>query len=327
MQKAKQIILYALTVCAVGLAVWLPILSVAVLPFLTVMLVRITKKFGLAIGLPIAVVCAVIPLLRGITLASVTYLAVCVFACGGTLIAIKTCKHYYTAFTFSAIAVVIAVLAVLGIFPAVISKTPSNTVFDYIAYSSDGSLDIVAKLLHPLYSDEPYLNSHVSREILARFVQKETHTTLLWYACGYAVFTGGITFLLAKSETEKTKLSYLTNEYPRINEMRLNRQYVFIVFLPALVFCLFALIPEMKPITLAAFNVLVGIPCAFAGWTLLLHCFDRAKGKAFYVLRVTFIILSLASCVFYDVGFTAFMFLGFADSVLNVRKMLDYALN
>ena len=170
---------------------------------------------------------------------------------------------------------------------------------------------------------------------------------VLWYATGYGTFIGILTPLCGLAIRQATKkndsllrgegmlldagsLQAVGNEPVlalRVEEQRLGRLYLKTVVLPVLVFSMLGFYEPMRVAVRPVFNVLITLPTTFCGITLLYHIAKLFRRKARVIAIVVFWLLMATAAVFWEWGLVILGFLGLGDAVLDMRKLLDWALN
>lgn len=234
-----------------------------------------------------------------------------------------------------ATAALAAVCVTLGVFALATGVSPTAAVAD--AYAKLADDPVLARLAARYYktrtaehlghapliaADELYAAETLA--VYASRVARELEGDFLWYLTGFGVFAGGLAGaggLAAASADGTLALA------PRMREFRLGKTYLSGGALPALAFGLTAFYAPMRPVATAVINAMVTLPTALCGITLLYHTLGRFTGKAARVTAMAVFWLSMAAAaVFYEWGMLVLGFLGLADCVLNVRKLLDWAL-
>lgn len=157
-----------------------------------------------------------------------------------------------------------------------------------------------------------------------RITEEQIEEGVLWYVTGFGAFTGGAG---CAGGIAAAHLLGAYKDEPRIADMRLSRNYLAAAVVPALAFALLSFYEPMKPVTLTVMNVMVTLPTALCGVTLLYHSLARVRGKPKIAAIIGFWLIIAAAAVFWDYGLTILGFIGLADCVINVRKLLDWALS
>lgn len=159
----------------------------------------------------------------------------------------------------------------------------------------------------------------------AQAVGRETENHMLWYLSGFGVFTGGA---VCAGAVSLAKCDGTLQTEPRMRDLRLGRQYLLGGVLPALAFALTALYDPMRDVATSVVNVMVTLPTALCGMTLVFHSLCRIPRKAGRTVAVAcFWLVMAAAAFFYEWGLLVFGFLGLADCVLDVRRLLDWAMS
>ena len=249
-------------------------------------------------------------------------------------------------------------VAVVGVFALVWHTGFVNTVVRAIKQcDADPILAFLAKRFYkkqtaeslghmPLVpQDELY-----AAEVLAEYahsIGRLLEVDALWYITGYGTFVGILTPLgaLAIRQAAKKNDSFLRAEALlfgtgflqsdvgapvlglRVEEQRLGHFYLKVVVLPVLVFSLFGFYEPMRVAVRPVFNVLITLPTTFCGITLLYHIAKLFKRKARVAAIIVFWLLMATAAVFWEWGLIILGFLGLGDAVLDMRKLLHWALN
>lgn len=241
-------------------------------------------------------------------------------------------KNALRGFAVSAAACVLGLaLPVMGLSIG-LSRTPDKLVGDYVrAGENNIVVEAAAKIwyrgaeidgkLSP--SDEGYLKDALAEYAAA--AEREAADYLLYYLMGYAVLLGGVGYLGTIFAARLFRLKIPLPDEP-FSELRLPRKYLLYVALPVLAFSFLGGIKTLRPMTATVFNAFLTVPCAFAGFTLLLAVCKLFHGRARTGLYIGTGLIA-AVCAFTSIGTFILSLLGFADVILNVRKMIDYALS
>ncbi len=169
-------------------------------------------------------------------------------------------------------------------------------------------------------ADSEYLSAALAS--YGEKVWRELDGTVLWYLSGFGAFAGGAgaTGGLALSERVCG-----VSGVP-VREWRLGKIYLLAAVLPALAFAFLAFYEPTVPVVIAVVNIMITLPTSLCGITLLYHTLTRPNGKAKIATVALFWLIIAVAALFYEWGMLVLGFLGLADCVLNVRKLLDWAL-
>ena len=228
----------------------------------------------------------------------------------------------------------LAVCTVLGITALCRSGTITDVIVSQYAQSACDPVSVWAakhvyaritetELGHAKLSaaDKGYLS-----DVMAAYsahVARELDGSLWWYLTGFGAFTGGVAVVGAFAVTRCRKQDVCPTA---IGELRLGRNYLFAAVIPALCFAFLAFYEPMEQVVRTVVNLFVTLPTALCGITLLYHTLMRAKGKARIATAVAFWAIMGVAAFFYEWGMLILGFVGLADVILNVRKLLDWAL-
>ena len=157
--------------------------------------------------------------------------------------------------------------------------------------------------------------------MLAEVVGWELDGNVLWYLSGFGAFCGGLACAggcaLTSARKEPIPL--------QMRHIRLGRRYLLEICLPVAVFAFAAFYPPLEPVVQAVVNLGITLPCTLTGLTLIYHTLMRLGGKARPAI-VGFWIAVAVAVVFYEWGMLILGFIGLADAIIDVRAMLDKAL-
>lgn len=173
----------------------------------------------------------------------------------------------------------------------------------------------------PLAATDAGYATDAARVFAAR-IGRELDGNALWYVSGYGAFASGTATAVAAALAQFARLE----NAPRMQDLRLGKNYLFAAVLPALAFMLFYFYEPMRPVVRTVVNLLITLPCALCGITLLYHSALRFRGGARIAALVVFWLLLAASVLFWEYGLLLLGFLGLADCIMNVRALLDWAL-
>lgn len=233
-----------------------------------------------------------------------------------------------------AAAAIVAVCAVIGFWALLhgVSVTDAITyayetlTYDYAAtwMAKAHYLKLTAEDLGraPLSVKDEMFTVESMREF-ANFIGRELDGATLWYLTGFGAFTGGLSCLGAAAAAncdggERTE---------SISELRLSRTYLAAAVLPALAFMLFSLYEPMRPAVRTVVNLMITLPTAVCGITLLYHSLSRICGKPKIAAIIGFWLVIAVAALFYEWGLLILGFIGLADCIINVRRLLDWALS
>jgi len=283
----------------------------------------------------------------------VLFAFVTVFSTLGMLWGLKW-RSYKVGAGISALLVIVLTLTTILIYTLIVGESPYEFAWNYVEYSlvSEGvvfvphsQIRLVARFYYAINHGAPaaifnyeLYNTRAVEVFQARVVEW-SETTIFYHIMSAATFIGIFTYLLIKLGYVKTKnLKFTSNwaftvvtEPVKFKDMRLDRKFFLYFFLPSLAIMLTGFIASLSgngglESTMAAIvNVVITIPTGFASFALLVHSLDRIKLKRikvpfFVILGILFVWAMLNSTVMLVVSF-----LGLADSLINVRKLLDYA--
>lgn len=173
-------------------------------------------------------------------------------------------------------------------------------------------------------SDENYTSAAL--EYYGNELKIDAAKYLLYYLTGFGAEVGIGAYLLCLIMRRKLSSASGAKERTPIKLMRLDRKYLLACVLPALVFSLVGLIPDASPLVATVFNLLVTVPCAYAGLTLIIYAAALFKGKA----RIpAFIVaaLILVACGIFPIGTLVLSAAGFGDAAIPLRPLMDLAAN
>ena len=160
--------------------------------------------------------------------------------------------------------------------------------------------------------------------VYAQAIGRELEGNTLWYVSGFGAFTGGAAYAGGSALAEAAGVSGL----PVWRDVRLGKNYVLSVGLPVLLFALLYFYEPMQPVVPAVVNVCITLPTALCGMTLLYHSLCRFTGKAARAIALAAFWLTVAAAViFFEYGLLIMGFVGLADCLIDVRKLLDWALS
>lgn len=174
----------------------------------------------------------------------------------------------------------------------------------------------------PLLATDPQYVTDVVATFVAH-IGNEAEGYVLWYLTGYGVFASSVACAVTHA------VAQCLPEYDgkvKMRDLRLGRTYVLAVFLPVIAVAFLAFYEPMQPAVRMLVNCAVTLPTSLCGITLLYHTLCRISGKGGIVARVAFWLVIAISLAFYDWALLVFGFVGLADAILNVRKLLDWAL-
>lgn len=175
----------------------------------------------------------------------------------------------------------------------------------------------------PLVPADTLYTADVMR-VYAEEISKELEGYTLWYVSGFGTFAGGVACVGAMASAQNMHDSRI----PVLRDFRLSKLYLSGGVLPALVFAFLAFYPPMRPVVRSVVNVMITLPCTLCGITLVYHTVCRIPNKkARIAVQVLFYAVLAVSAFFYEWGLLVWGFIGLADCVLDVRKLLDWALN
>ncbi|MDE6398100.1 MAG: hypothetical protein K2L51_02155 [Clostridiales bacterium] len=231
---------------------------------------------------------------------------------------------------------VIAVCGTLGVFALATGKSVRGAI---VAYYEKLSFDPLASALAKRYyaectaeqlghapfvpADELYVADTLAA--YASHIGSELEGNTLWYVTGFGAFAGGVSCAGAAAIA---KTDGVLPVEPRLRDMRLGKTYLLAAVVPALAFALLGFYEPMQPVTRTVVNLMVTLPTCFCGITLLFHSLCRIPGRAGRIAaQIVFWAAVAALALFFEWGLLVFGFLGLADCVLHVRKLLDWALS
>lgn len=189
-------------------------------------------------------------------------------------------------------------------------------------YKNLGEADLGHVPLLP--NDEMYLADAVS--YYASTVAKELEGATVWFVTGFGAFGGGICALGGFALSQACGQPTPCRGFTAVRDLRLGREYVFIAVLPALCFAFLAFYEPMVPVVITVVNLMVTLPGCLCGITLFYHIATLPRGKIRILTVVAFWLIAALLAFFYEWGMLVYGFVGLADSILNVRKLLDWAL-
>ncbi|MDE7395810.1 MAG: hypothetical protein K2M95_06805 [Clostridiales bacterium] len=155
---------------------------------------------------------------------------------------------------------------------------------------------------------------------IGRLLENET----LWYVSGFGAFVGILSPFCTFAFLQAGKRGDVA---VRVETLRLGHGYLKAVVLPVLVFSLLGFYEPLSSAVRTVFNVFITIPTAFCGISLLFYVAKLFHGKARIASIVVFWLLMATAAVFWEWGLIVLGFLGIADIIINVRKLLDWALS
>lgn len=334
-KKSVYVIISALILPLLGVCVFSPGLSIPVLPAFCALLYFVSLRAGWWLFAPVAAVYfAAGTAVWGI------HPFVTAGACVILLLTVprllRRKLNYAGEVALCAAAGFIAVCAVFGVWAAATRTGADGVIMNaYVRIEADPVVSALSRKLyrtvtseqlgHVPYSvrDELYLTDAVS--YYATSVWRELDGTVMWYLSGFGTFAGGVAAL---GGCAMYSCMYKDERVPvPVKDWRLGRGYVFAAVLPALAFAFLAFYEPMKPVAIAVVNVMVTLPCTMCGITLLYHSVSRINGKAGAWATVLFWTVTAVAAFFYEWGMLIIGFVGLADALINVRKLLDWALS
>lgn len=331
-KKSVLFILGVITFALIAAVVLIPSLSVALVPAICVL----AYYFGYNLGAGIFVISAAIifSLSRALFEANAFSDASAVFVLSLALSRILRSKlNLFAEIALCAAVGTVAVCAYFGIYALVKGVSVTDLIVsEFSSLESDFVFSRLAQINYKkltaedlghaplLKNDELFLKEAASE--YAHKIGRELEDNLLWYLTGFGAFAGGLSCVGASAIAECRR-----NSTVKLEDMRLGRAYFLGGILPALLFSLFTLYEPMRPIVRTVFNLFITLPTAFCGITLLYHTAARFSGKRKVIAVIVFWFVMTVSAIFYEWGLLILGFIGFADVVLNVRRLLDWALS
>ena len=341
-KKVTELTRYVLLFAVLLLMAVVPLFAVILLPVALALLLWLYARHH--VGLPLWV-CALYPLLAWPFGPNVLHVAVAVMLpCGFAALA-PTVGRYgpLAGASAGALGLLVALLAVTGAFSLAHRCSPQELTYDCVIELPDPVIGLAATVYYDGLTDEqaggkkPQKGTEAydraAREAYAAAVKQEADEQLYWYLSGIAVFGGLAAYLLLlpllrRTQADRTRYApTLRLPTTAVRDLRLPRSYLWVCLLPALAFSALSAIALLRPITRAVFNVLITLPCAFAGFTVLLHTCYRAQGRLRAWVLTLLGVAVAAAMVFYDWGLLVLSLLGLADCVLDLRKLLSWALD
>lgn len=231
---------------------------------------------------------------------------------------------------------VIAVCGTLGVFALATGRSVRGAI---VAYYEKLAFDPLASALAKRHygrltaeqlghtpfvpADELYVADTL--KAYAAHVGSELEGNTLWYVTGFGAFAGGVS---CAGSAAIAKCDGVLPVEPRLRDLRLGKTYLAAAVAPALAFALLGFYEPMQPVTRTVVNLMITLPTCFCGITLLFHSLCRIPGKAGRITaQIVFWAAVAALALFFEWGLLVFGFLGLADCVLHVRKLLDWALS
>lgn len=205
--------------------------------------------------------------------------------------------------------------------PSYYASANSDPVICSVALRHYRSLDAEALGHEPLSSDSQNYGEEVLREY-SDYVGRELDGNLLWYLSGFGAFAGGVAAFAGYALIN----AYGDRRKGKIADLRLGRSYL-IVIAAVLLFSALSIFGYFGQATRTVFNIFVTIPTTLVGISVLYHSLSRPPGKIKIATLVLFWLLLATAALFYEWGLIIFGFLGLADIVLDIRKLLDWALS
>gem|GEM_PF-2857997 len=216
-----------------------------------------------------------------------------------------------------------------------------------VVASTGSQLRLIARFYYAFSQGTPaaiadYYNFNAPAIIMFndRVMSWAENGTIFYDIMSAAAFMGIFSFLLISLVNWKTSNIKIESNWAftvitepvKFKDMRLGKKYFLYFFLPSLVVMSIGWISSLanpmeniSTITSATVNIFITIPTGFAAFALLTHSIDRIKLRRIKIpLFITLGGLFLAAMVMPIVMF-AISFLGLADSLINVRKLLNYA--
>ncbi len=331
-KKIVFVIAGALAAALLCACVFMPSLSVPLLPVVCALLAYLSMCAGAWIFLPFAAAYCV---------AGFAAFGFCEFTVAGAVLLSALCvpvffKRKLSPLVQTALCAGVGAFVVCAVF-AVFAIAMRVSVSDVIRGAYEKlSRDPVVRLLskrhyatlsqtelgHSPYSpaDPLYLAEAISR--YAEKVWRELDGTVLWYLSGFGAFAGGAGALGGFALSER--VCGVTGA--PVRDWRLGRVYLLAAVLPALAFAFLAFYEPTVPVVIAVVNLAVTLPSSLCGITLLYHTLTRPKGKVKIATTALFWVLLAVAALFYEWGMLALGFIGLADCVADFRKLLDWAL-
>lgn len=228
---------------------------------------------------------------------------------------------------------VVAVFGVIGIWAIASHGSFTDVIADEIlSLSADPLACGEAARAYARISEEQLGHAHLSSSdegyvadtlaALAEVVGWELDGNVLWYLSGFGTFCGGLACAggLAIVSARKEPIPL------QMRHIRQGRRYLLEICLPVAVFAFAAFYPPLEPVVRAVVNVAITLPCTLTGLTLIYHTLMRLGGKARIAAIVGFWAVVAVAAVFYEWGMLILGFVGLADAIIDVRAMLDKAL-
>lgn len=230
---------------------------------------------------------------------------------------------------------IVAVCGALGVYALASGTSVTDVIVaNFADLTHDPVVWAVAKrhyrtLTAQVLGHAPYVSADelYATDVLTAYadsIGRELEDNLLWYLTGFGTFAGGLAGAGALAIASCDGTVAVT---PLLRDVRFGKTYLLSAVLPALAFALLALYAPMRPVVRTVINVMVTLPTTLCGITLLFHSACRFGGKGRVAAIVVFWLLMAVAAFFYEWGMLILGFLGLADCVLNVRKMLDWALS
>lgn len=111
------------------------------------------------------------------------------------------------------------------------------------------------------------------------------------------------------------------------SEIRLNRKYILYVALPTLAVSVIGFYPPALPFTSAISLGILIIPSYACSVTLMLSVIERFSKKRWRIVLYITVSLIVVSSLTFSPVMLVLSAVGFADALLDIRKLLDYALD
>lgn len=331
-KKSVTVIFYVLSAALAVLCVCTPGGSVALLPLLCVLLYFLSPgRKAWVLAAAAAVYAGAGTLFHGL---SVTYVggaaAIVVLALPAAL---KGKLPFWGEISLCAGVCAAAVCSVLGIWALACHCGITDVITGEIAsLTADPLAGWLASREYAGMTEERLGHAHLSAtdpgyaaeslEVLGRVVAWELDGNLLWYITGFGAFAGG----LACAGDRALTAAFKRPQQIKPRDIRLGRKYLLEIGVPVVVFAFTAFYEPMQPVVRTVVNLMITLPTALCGYTLLYHTLMRIGGKAKIAAVVAFWAVVALSAVFYEWALLIAGFVGLADAIIDVRALLDKAL-
>lgn len=329
----RNIFLYSILLLLLVLVFSIGLSAIVLLALIVPLLAFLKYKFSIILPLVICILFSAACFLVNWDLIVVFVSSSLLIGFIGLIVALKR-KSYVVGIIIVCLSMLISTIVPFICVSLVKKKTVDYCVSDYIVNATNNTVVIAAaKYEYESFfkknkdqprvekSDEKYTQSVL--DFYAEQVRQSVAQNLLKYLITYSMSVGAAIYLIGIALNRSCKFTIFVKE--KISDFRLPKGYFVAAFVPAAFFSIFGLIKSFSPITAAAFSALVIMPSAIAGVTLLIYSAMLFKGK-FKILSFLILISLMSVILIFPLGMYITAALGFADYIINTRKLLEYAL-